>query len=68
MRKVTSMFMGVTLSTANYDALLKDWSQQDLQHNTTFDVGNSRYSSDAKAARDKLINDFSWTIRDGGQE
>jgi hypothetical protein len=62
------MFYGITLSTQNYDALLNGWSQLKLQSDITFSGGNSKYSSDAAAARQKLIDDFGWTISDGGQE
>ena len=65
---MTSMLYGVTLSTQNYDALLNGWSQLNLQSDVTFSGGNSKYSSDAAAARQKLIDNFGWTIKDGGQE
>ena len=59
---------GAGLSTSNYDAILKSWSNQNVQHNIYFDGGSSKYSQDAKAARDKLVNTFGWTIDDGGEE
>lgn len=58
------MFDNVSLSTCNYDALLKGWSQLNLQHNVTFDGGDSDFSSDAVAARQSLIDDFGWNIKD----
>jgi len=61
------MFDDATLSTANYDALLLGWSQETLQHNVSFDAGNSRYNSAASAARAYIINTYNWTITDGGQ-
>src|SRR5690606_32306956 len=42
-QSMTNMFTGVTLSTANYDALLNGWSSQALQTGVTFDAGNSQY-------------------------
>lgn len=62
------MFSGVTLSTANYDAMLIGWaSLPTLQSNVGFNGGNSKYSPGAAAnARSRLINDHSWTINDGG--
>ncbi|MHA1822146.1 MAG: BspA family leucine-rich repeat surface protein, partial [Promethearchaeota archaeon] len=39
------MFSGVTLSTTNYDNLLIGWSQLNLQHDVSFDAGNSKYSA-----------------------
>jgi surface protein len=64
---MTQMFDSVTLSTANYDALLAGWESQAVQSGVTFDGGGSQYSSGAAAtARQALINDHSWTITDGG--
>ena len=62
------MFKGVTLSTENYDKILIGWSKLELQKNVVFDGGDSQYSSNAKEARDRLMNDFNWTITDGGME
>jgi surface protein len=63
-----SMFLDVTLSTANYDALLVGWEAQAVQNNVTFSGGNSTYTaaSAAATARAALIDDHSWTITDGG--
>ena len=62
------MFYDVTLSTANYDAILNGWSELVLQNDVDFHGGNSKYSSAAEAARAKIISDFNWTITDGGKE
>ena len=58
----------VTLSTANYDALLIAWADQSVQSGLAIWFGNSKYTEggDAEAARTSLINDDSWTITDGG--
>jgi len=61
-----NMFNGVTLSTANYDALLLGWSALSLQSDVTFSGGNSQYSATSQAARDTLTNDYNWTVTDGG--
>ncbi|GAG56298.1 unnamed protein product, partial [marine sediment metagenome] len=37
------MFLGVKLSTQNYDALLIGWDAQTLQNDVTFNGGNSTY-------------------------
>ncbi len=63
---MTDMFTGAALSEANYDKLLKGWSTQELQNGVTFDGGNSQYCL-AEEARQKLIDDFGWTITDGGK-
>tara|TARA_R110000764_G_scaffold86362_1_gene167031 strand:+ start:92 stop:1075 length:984 start_codon:yes stop_codon:yes gene_type:complete len=62
------MFKGVTLSTANYSALLIGWEAG--THNTgavKFHGGNSQYSAGAAAtARATLVSE-GWVITDGGQ-
>jgi len=65
-RGMSNMFTDVTLTLANYDALLLGWSTQSLQSNVTFDGGNSQYSSSSQAARDTLTEAFGWTVTDGG--
>ncbi|MEK6155566.1 BspA family leucine-rich repeat surface protein [Flavobacteriaceae bacterium 3-367] len=66
--EMRSMFGGVTLSTPNYDALLRGWEAQDVKSNVRFHGGGSKYAlgSDADMARTKLINEHNWTIIDGG--
>ncbi len=59
------MLTGVTLSTANYDALLIGWNAQTLQSNVTFDGGDSQYCTGA-AARNNMTSSDNWTITDGG--
>jgi len=61
-----AMFKGVTLSTNNYDALLKGWSSLPLQDGINFSAGNSKYSISVQGYRDILTNNFDWTIIDGG--
>ncbi|MFX0009623.1 MAG: BspA family leucine-rich repeat surface protein [Candidatus Hermodarchaeota archaeon] len=63
---MTDMFKGVSLSTRNYDNLLVGWAQLPLKHGVVFDAGNSKYSLAAVYARELLINNFGWTITDGG--
>jgi len=66
-RSWTHIFTGVTLSTANYDALLIGWNALELQDNVTFSGGNSQYSSGAATiARANIIATDNWTISDGG--
>ncbi|MEZ4810806.1 MAG: BspA family leucine-rich repeat surface protein [Allomuricauda sp.] len=63
---MTSMLFDVTLSTANYDSLLKGWSSlPSLQSNIVFDAGHSQYCS-ASAERQSIIDNSGWTITDGG--
>jgi len=68
----TGMFQGVTLSDANYDALLIGWDAQNLLSNLGLDVGNSQYCTmAAQTARAHMMDLISnggdnWTIIDGG--
>ena len=62
-----NMFQSVTLSIANYDALLKGWSTQTLKSSVTFSGGNSKYW-DGTAARTIMTSvPNSWRITDGGK-
>lgn len=63
-----NMFAFITLSTTNYDSILINWSQLALQENVTFDGGESKYSSAATDYRQSIIDNYNWTINDGGQE
>ena len=61
-----SLFANIALSTENYDALLLGWSTQSLEQNVVFHGGNSQYSQASVAARQALIEQFDWSITDGG--
>ena len=60
-----NMFYQVTLSVANYDALLIGWNSQILKLNVPFDGGNSKYCT-GKSARDTMTTTNGWLISDGG--
>jgi surface protein len=65
----TGMFMGVKLSTDNYEGLLVGWGSQELQPNVFFDGGQSTYCSDESAtARANMVENDLWSISDGGLE
>jgi len=68
--KVTNMswmFNAATLSTANYDSILLNWSKLPLQSSVTFHGGSSTYHLGPPAdARGVLTGTYSWTITDGG--
>ncbi|HOZ37849.1 MAG TPA: BspA family leucine-rich repeat surface protein [Anaerolineaceae bacterium] len=61
---LSNMFTGVTLSTANYDALLNGWAAQTLQNGVPFHGGYSQYCA-GETARASLAA-RGWTITDGG--
>jgi len=67
---MANMFYSVTLSTANYDALLKAWAAQSVQPNVVFDGGSSKYTAGAAATARGVLTGTpnNWTITDGGQE
>ncbi|WP_111707128.1 BspA family leucine-rich repeat surface protein [Lutibacter citreus] len=60
------MFNGVTLSTDNYDNLLIGWSARTLIDDVSFHGGNSLYCNSV-IERKKILDDFNWTITDGGR-
>ena len=65
-----TMFGANQLSTANYDALLIGWStieanETPLKPNVSFSGGNSNYCNGA-SARNSIIQNYGWTIYDGG--
>jgi surface protein len=73
----TDFLKSVTLSTVNYDALLIGWEatlQAEYPNGSGYtptisiDFGGSQFTSGgaAETARTSLINNFSWTIADGG--
>ena len=66
-RNMKNMFSGVTLESEDYDVLLIKWSGQALRERVTFHAGNSRYSVNAAAARQRLEDHFGWDITDNGQ-
>ena len=63
-----NFMQGVTLSTANYDALLIAWDAQSVSSGESLHFGSSKYtaSGTAATARANLISSDSWTITDGG--
>ncbi|AUP78544.1 BspA family leucine-rich repeat surface protein [Flavivirga eckloniae] len=63
---MSSMFRDVTLSSENYDEILESWSKLTLQKGVRLSVGNTTFCN-GEAGRNKLINDFGWTVADGGK-
>ncbi len=60
------MFTGVTLSTANYDALLEGWEAQTLHSGVRFSGGSSQYCAGKPARANLTAAPNSWVIADGG--
>lgn len=68
MTTADGMFFGVTLSTANYSAMLIAWEAQNEHADVTFGAGNSQYSAGAAATARAALVANGWVITDGGQE
>lgn len=60
------MFDGITLTTTNYSNTLEAWSDLTLQQNVTLHAGGSKYGPLGRFARERIINQFNWTIEDAG--
>lgn len=61
---MTNMFKDATLSTPNYDALLKQWSTLSLINGLSFHAGLSKHSCLSITERQSIIDNYSWTITD----
>jgi hypothetical protein len=56
-------------STANfsyYDNLLNAWSALTLQNGVNWGMGTIEYTSAGATARQDIIDNYTWTIADGG--
>ncbi len=62
----TDMFNQTSLSTCNYDSLLLGWVDKLLVQHVPFSAENTQYNK-GEAARNKLINNYNWTIQDDGK-
>jgi surface protein len=63
---ITGGGSAITLSTANYDALLIGWAAQAVNTGVVFSGGNSKYSAGAAATARGTLVTAGWTITDGG--
>lgn len=64
----SGFLQNATLSTNNYDALLRRINETTAVNSRSFHGGNSKYSALGKASRDNLTGVKLWTITDGGEE
>ena len=64
---MNQMIQGSGMSVENYSACLIGWAAQapNIQNDVVLTLG-PKYTSAAQSARNVLVNDFSWTINDGG--
>ena len=58
--------VGAELSPRHYDALLNSWGRQPVQPDLVFHAGRSQYTTAARPARQRLIDEHGWQIWDGG--
>lgn len=65
---VSGMLTSTTLTTAFYNNMLISWASQNLQNDLMFHAGwNNKYSpGDASDARQSIIDNYNWSIFDGG--
>jgi surface protein len=63
--RMQGMFSYSGLSRDNYDNLLNGWSQQNLRPSVSFSAVGINYCA-GSSGRYKLLDDFGWTITDGG--
>jgi surface protein len=54
------------LSPKNYDALLIGWEQLNLSSGLTFGASGVNYTQAGASARQSIIDNYNWTINDGG--
>ena len=64
--RMDAMLINVSLSLDNYNSILNSWSQLTLKNNVVLNATNCFYSGTAVANKQKIINDFNWTITDAG--
>ena len=64
---MNNIFKNVVLSDNLYDDILVNFGSQNVNTSLNLDVGEARYCSLlASQARSNLIDNFNWTITDGG--
>lgn len=63
---IFNVFDNSGISKGNYDKMLQAWSQQALQSDLEFGAAGIEYCEGA-TARQSIIDNFNWTITDGGE-
>lgn len=59
-------FYNSTLTTESYSTLLQQMATSSHNNSVVFNAGNSKYNDAGQTARNILINNYGWTITDGG--
>lgn len=65
---MTDMFDGCTLTRSHYTSMLVKWAELPLKNDVNFNAGNAKYDSKGDTARQFIIDNYAWTISDGGLE
>ena len=65
---MSSMFKDVTLRISTYSDFLNRINQTSQRRNVVLDGGHSKYNEEAIVARNNLVNNLNWVIRDGGPD
>jgi len=65
--KMDNILSNTSLSTENYDALLKGWSKLQLVKNISFSAGDTHYCN-SEVERQYIIDNFGWRITDAGKD
>ena len=63
---IRNFLNGTFMSSSNYDATLAGWATQTLRSNEQISFGYANYSNAGLENKNLIINNFGWTITDGG--
>lgn len=61
------MLLETGMSVINYDKTLISWSEKNLQNDVSLWANTLNYCN-SETARNKIINDYNWTIYDAGKD
>jgi surface protein len=66
-KRMDRMFHLSGLSTENYNQILTNWRERELEDGVNFSAGDTEYSLGPPAnARQYIIDEYDWDIEDGG--
>ena len=61
------MFTSTAIDEINYSKILIGWAKQNVKNGLFIEVHNLGYLTEAESYRNKLIDDYGWTIKDSGK-
>ena len=65
---MSGILVATSVSVSNYDYTVTGWATQDFQSNVSFEAGPINQFCNAGPFRSHLIEAYSWTIDDSGQQ